>query len=38
VGIAGGQGRLGSVFVGVLIIGTLASGMIILDIPHFFSW
>jgi ribose transport system permease protein len=37
VSIAGGRGRLGSVFVGVLIIGILANGMILLNIQHFYQ-
>ena len=37
VSIAGGKGRLESVFVGVLIIGILANGMILLNIPHFYQ-
>jgi ribose transport system permease protein len=37
VSIAGGKGRLESVFVGVLIIGILANGMILLNIQHFYQ-
>ena len=37
VSIAGGKGRLGSVFVGVLIIGILANGMILLNVQHFYQ-
>ena len=37
VSIAGGRGRLGSVFVGVLIIGILANGMILLNIQYFYQ-
>jgi ribose transport system permease protein len=37
VSISGGKGRLESVFVGVLIIGILANGMILLNIPHFYQ-
>ncbi len=37
VSIAGGRGRLASVFVGVLIIGILANGMILLNIQHFYQ-
>ncbi|TFG63053.1 MAG: ABC transporter permease, partial [Spirochaetales bacterium] len=37
VSIAGGKGRLQSVFVGVLIIGILANGMILLNIQHFYQ-
>lgn len=37
VSIAGGKGRLESVFVGVLIIGILANGMVLLNIQHFYQ-
>ena len=37
VSIAGGKGRLETVFVGVLIIGILANGMILLNIQHFYQ-
>jgi len=37
VSISGGKGRLESVFVGVLIIGILANGMILLNIQHFYQ-
>jgi ribose transport system permease protein len=37
VSIAGGKGKLESVFVGVLIIGILANGMILLNIQHFYQ-
>jgi ribose transport system permease protein len=37
VSIAGGRGRLGSVFVGVLIIGILANGLILLNVQHFYQ-
>ena len=37
VSIAGGRGRLGSVFVGVLIIGILANGLILLNIQYFYQ-
>lgn len=37
VSIAGGKGRLESVFVGVLIFGILANGMVLLNIQHFYQ-
>ena len=37
VSIAGGKGKLESVFVGVLIIGILANGMVLLNIQHFYQ-
>ncbi len=37
VSIAGGKGRLENVFVGVLIIGILANGMILLNVQHFYQ-
>jgi len=37
VSIAGGKGRLESVFVGVLIIGILANGMVLLNVQHFYQ-
>ncbi len=37
VSIAGGRGRLGSVFVGVLIIGILADGLILLNVQYFYQ-
>ncbi len=37
VSISGGKGRLENVFVGVLIIGILANGMILLNIQHFYQ-
>jgi ribose transport system permease protein len=37
VSIAGGKGKLQSVFVGVLIIGILANGMVLLNIQHFYQ-
>jgi len=37
VSIAGGKGRLASVFVGVLIIGILANGMVLLNVQHFYQ-
>jgi len=37
VSISGGKGKLESVFVGVLIIGILANGMILLNIQHFYQ-
>ena len=37
VSISGGKGRLESVFVGVLIIGFLANGMVLLNIQHFYQ-
>jgi ribose transport system permease protein len=37
VSIAGGRGRLGSVFVGVLIIGILANGLILLNVQYFYQ-
>jgi ribose transport system permease protein len=37
VSISGGKGRLESVFVGVLIIGILANGMVLLNIQHFYQ-
>ena len=37
VSIAGGKGKLQSVFVGVLIIGILANGMILLNVQHFYQ-
>jgi ribose transport system permease protein len=37
VSIAGGKGKLESVFVGVMIIGILANGMVLLNIQHFYQ-
>jgi len=37
VSISGGRGRLGSVFVGVLIIGILANGLILLNVQYFYQ-
>jgi ribose transport system permease protein len=37
VSIGGGKGKLESVFVGVLIIGILANGMVLLNIQHFYQ-
>lgn len=37
VSIAGGKGRLESVFVGVLIFGILANGMVLLNVQHFYQ-
>jgi len=37
VSIAGGKGRLESVFVGVLIIGILANGLVLLNVQHFYQ-
>lgn len=37
VSIAGGKGKLQSVFVGVLIIGILANGMVLLNVQHFYQ-
>lgn len=37
VSIAGGKGRLETVFVGVLIIGILANGLVLLNVQHFYQ-
>jgi ribose transport system permease protein len=37
VSISGGRGRLASVFVGVLIIGILANGLILLNVQYFYQ-
>jgi ribose transport system permease protein len=37
VSISGGRGKLGSVFVGVLIIGILANGLILLNVQYFYQ-
>ncbi|MHB1252881.1 MAG: ABC transporter permease [Candidatus Humimicrobiaceae bacterium] len=37
VSIAGGKGKLETVFVGVLIIGILANGLVLLNVQHFYQ-
>ena len=37
VSISGGKGRLETVFVGVLIIGILANGLVLLNVQHFYQ-
>ncbi|MDR1785310.1 MAG: ABC transporter permease [Spirochaetaceae bacterium] len=38
ISIAGGEGRITGVIVGVLMMGTLTNGMIIMNIPEFWQW
>jgi ribose/xylose/arabinose/galactoside ABC-type transport system permease subunit len=38
ISVSGGEGRIGGVIIGVLMMGTLTNGMILLKIPEFWQW
>jgi ribose transport system permease protein len=38
ISVSGGEGRVGGVIVGVLFMGTLANGMILMNVPEFWQW
>jgi ribose/xylose/arabinose/galactoside ABC-type transport system permease subunit len=38
ISVSGGEGRIGGVIIGVLMMGTLTNGMILLNIPEFWQW
>ncbi len=38
ISVSGGEGRMSGVIVGVLLMGTLANGMVILNVPEFWQW
>lgn len=38
VSVSGGEGRMSGVIIGVLLMGTLANGMVILNVPEFWQW
>jgi ribose/xylose/arabinose/galactoside ABC-type transport system permease subunit len=38
ISVSGGEGRIGGVIIGVLMMGTLTNGMIIMNIPEFWQW
>lgn len=38
ISVSGGEGRMSGVIIGVLLMGTLANGMVILNVPEFWQW
>ena len=38
ISVRGGEGRIGGVIIGVLMMGTLTNGMILMNIPEFWQW
>lgn len=38
VSITGGEGKIGGVLIGVIIMGVLTNGMILMNIPEFWQW
>jgi ribose/xylose/arabinose/galactoside ABC-type transport system permease subunit len=38
ISVSGGEGRIGGVVIGVLMMGTLTNGMILMNIPEFWQW
>ncbi|GMO48723.1 MAG: ribose ABC transporter permease [Termitinemataceae bacterium] len=38
ISVSGGEGRIGGVIIGVLMMGTLTNGMILMNIPEFWQW
>jgi ribose/xylose/arabinose/galactoside ABC-type transport system permease subunit len=38
ISVSGGEGRIGGVVIGVLLMGVLTNGMILLNIPEFWQW
>jgi ribose transport system permease protein len=38
VSVSGGEGKLGGVIIGVLIMGVLTNGLIILSVSEYYQW
>jgi ribose/xylose/arabinose/galactoside ABC-type transport system permease subunit len=38
ISVSGGEGRIGGVVIGVLMMGTLTNGMILMNVPEFWQW
>jgi len=38
ISVSGGEGRIGGVIIGVLMMGTLTNGMILMNVPEFWQW
>jgi len=38
ISVSGGEGHMGGVIIGVLMMGTLANGMILMNLPEFWQW